>query len=389
MSRLKILYVIGTLDVGGTERQLVDLVTRLDRSRFNPVVLCLASGSELVEQLRKADVRVEIIGLRRPARRTASLPGHLRDTVARARRFFSLVRRERPDIVHGMLFWAYTLGAFAARLARVPVIVASRRSLSNFKHGKPHYRWIERAANHLTHVFVANSAAVRQDVLATERISPERVRIIYNGIDPRPYRVTPDGVLRQSLNLGAGTPVAIVVANFISYKGHTVFLEAWRRIVDVWPEAVALLVGDGPTRSACETQVARLALGGAVRFLGTRHDVPHLLALATVAVHPSFEEGFSNAVLEAMSAGLPVIATDVGGNSEAVVDGVSGRIVPPRDASAIFESVSDLFGSPERAKRMGETGRRSVEDRFSMSVMVRHYESLYEDLGAGAPEARN
>jgi glycosyltransferase involved in cell wall biosynthesis len=382
--RLKILYVIGTLDVGGTERQLVELVTRLDRARFDPVVLCLASGDELVDRLRNAGVRVEIIGLRKPAKRTGPLVGHVLDIPGRVARFFRNVRVERPDIVHGMLFWAYTFAAFAARLAHVPVVIASRRSLSNFKRGKRHYVWLERAANGMTDLFVANSMAVKNDVLSSEGVAPGRVRVIYNGIDPALYESLPREALRDALVPGAGSRVAIVVANFISYKGHPVFLEAWRRVLDAWPDAVALLVGDGPTRTECEALAARLSLGESVRFLGTRHDVANLLGVSAIAVHPSFEEGFSNAILEAMAAGLPLVATAVGGNAEAVEEGVNGHLIPPRDPRAMFEAIADLFGDPARARRMGDAGRRRIVERFSMSVTVREYESLYEELGARA-----
>lgn len=388
MRRLKILYVIGTLDVGGTERQLVDLVTRLDRRRFDPVVVCLTSGDELVGRLRHAGIRIEIIGLRKPGKRTGPLVAHLIGIPKRLARFFGTVRAERPDIVHGMLFWAYTFAAFAAWLARVPVVVASRRSLSNFKKGKPHYAWLERAANRRTDVFVANSAAVRRDVLGEERVPPERVRVIYNGIDPALYASSPDAELRRALIPDHGERVAIVVANFISYKGHRVFLDAWRRVLDVWPDAVALLVGDGPTRLECQQLAASLGLGESVRFLGTRHDVPQLLSIAAIAVHPSFEEGFSNAILEAMAAGLPVIATAVGGSPEVIEEGVTGHLIPARDAGAIFDAISDLFRDHERARRMGEAGRCRVARRFSMDVTVREYESLYEELAGRAVPSR-
>jgi glycosyltransferase involved in cell wall biosynthesis len=363
----------------------VDLVVRLDRSRFEPVVCCLASGDELVERLRTAGIRVEIIGLHKPGKRSGSLPRYLADTLGRLWRFVRVVRAERPDVVHGMLFWAYTFAALAGRAAGVPVIVASRRSLANFKRGKPHYVWLERIANRLTHVFVANSAAVRDDVLAQENLSPSRVRVIYNGIDSAAYQVPPGDGLRASLGLTAGRPVAIVVANFIPYKGHAIFLDAWRRLLDVHPNAVALLVGEGPARKTCEARAEELGMTGSLRFLGTRHDVPALLALADVAVHPSLEEGFSNAILEAMAAGRPLVATAVGGNPEAVRDGVSGRIVPPADADALYAAVRELFDDPARAAAMGLEGQRIVARTFSMAATVKAYEALYSELAGRTP----
>ena len=193
--RIKIIYVIGTLDVGGTERQLVALVTRLDRRRFEPTVCCLSAGGPLEAGLRAAGIPVTVVGFRglRPSMGLTfilRLPAILVKLV----RLGKLIRAKHPDIVHGFLFSAYVLAAPAARLAGVPTVLASRRSLGLFKAGKWHYLWQERFTNRLTDLIVANSEAVKADAVKQERLDPDKVLVIHNGVDLGEFilRILPD-----------------------------------------------------------------------------------------------------------------------------------------------------------------------------------------------------
>ena len=375
--KLTIAYVIGTLDHGGAEHQLVALAKWLDRSKFLPVVFCLTATGPLLDELTGAGVRVRCFGLRGLTVR--------RNPIRVARRLAEFVlslKRERPDIVHGLLFHAYILGAFAAWMARVPVVLSSRRSLGHFKANKPHYLALERLANRMTDLVIANSEAVRQDAIREERLPAEKVKVIHNGLDLDRHGAPPDEGLRRSLGLERRGPVVGVVANFIHYKGHQFFLDAWAAAAKKFPESVALLVGDGPLRQEFEARVHAMGLGPSVRFLGTHQDVPALVTLMDLVVHPSLEEGFSNAILEAMAAGKPVVATAVGGNPEAVIPGKTGLLVPPGDSQALADAMLWLLAHPGEAVRFGEAGRLRVAERFEVSAMVRQYEAVYERLVA-------
>jgi glycosyltransferase involved in cell wall biosynthesis len=282
--------------------------------------------------------------------------------------------------VHGFLFHGYVLGALAGRLARAPVVVASRRSLGNFKRGKPHYRLAEHLVNRLTDLVIANSEAVRADTLRREGLPAERVIVIHNGLEPGRFARPPDADLRRRLGVDKAPVVVGVVANFIPYKGHRFFLDAWARVVARHPDAVALLVGDGSGRRELEARAGAMGLDGSLRFLGSRLDVPEILGVVDILVHPSLEEGFCNAILEAMAAGKPVAATAVGGNPEAVVEGETGLLVPPGDGRALAEAIGWLLDRPEQAAAFGHAARRRVAERFELSRMVTQYEAVYDRL---------
>ncbi len=232
----------------------------------------------------------------------------------------------------------------------------------------------------MTDLVIANSEAVRQDVMQGEKLPAHRVMVIHNGIEVARYAQPADEGLRRSLGLREGAPVVGVVANFIPYKGYHFFLEGWTSVLLEFPEAVALLVGEGPLRKELEAQVEGMGLKPSVRFLGSRHDVPALLALMDLLVHPSLEEGFSNAILEAMPAGVPVVATPVGGNPETVVHGQTGFWVPPRGSKALAQAMLWLLEHPVEAAKFGEAGRRRVAARFDIDKMVREHEDLYMTL---------
>ncbi len=370
MRRTKILYLIGTLEIGGAERQLVELVRRLDPERFEPVVCCLTSSGPLQSVLDRSGIPVVVAGYK----------GFDRSAPRPLWRLLQVMRAEAPDIVHAFLYWAYVMGAFAARAARVPVVIASRRSLSKLNPRGPHHLLLVRLANRMTDLVIANSEAVREDTIAEERLPPERVITLHNGLDISRFRQPALPGMRASLGVHEAAPVVAVVANLHHYKGHTCFLEAWMRVVARFPSAVALLVGDGAERPRLEQIVSEAGLSSNVRFLGSRLDVPEILAVSDLLVHPSLQEGFCNVILEAMAAGKVVVATDVGGNAEAVVDGRTGLLVPAGDAARLADAMLRLLYDPEERRRFGEAGYARAAELFTLEAMVERYESVYDRM---------
>jgi len=306
----------------------------------------------------------------------------MRDVLGCTRSLSGILRRERPDILHTYLPIANVIGPFAAKLSWVRRVIVSKRAMANYKERFPLLRRIESLGNRLADVILVNSDAVRRDVERTERNWEGKFRKIYNGVTPiDPWTPEKTRAFRRREGIPADAIVALCVSNFYPYKGHEDLIEAAARVVAAFPNVIFLMAGrDAGTMEATKARAREQGIQGSVRFIGSRTDVPDLLRFSDLFVHPSREEGFSNAILEAMAVGLPVVACDVGGNPEAVVDGVTGRLVPPRDPERFAAAMVELVADESKRKIFGEAGLRRAADRFSLDRMVGEMESLYESL---------
>jgi glycosyltransferase involved in cell wall biosynthesis len=378
--KIKILYIIGTLDIGGTEKQLVELIKRLDKNRFNIAVCCLSQSGPLISSVHSEGIPVEVIGFRGFRH---SEKGYLRNLPRIISLFVQLTRyikKEQPHILHGFLFWAYILGTYAAKLAGVSHIISSRRGLGMFKQDKRHYLFLEKVANHLTEIIIANSEAVRRDTIQQEKVPASKIMMVYNGIDTALYEIPPDQKLRAALNIGEKSKIVSIIANFIHYKGHGFFLHACSEVRKKLSDVKFMLIGDGPLKKDMKELAEDLNIEKDVLFLGSRKDIPALLSITDIVVLSSLEEGFSNAILEAMAAGKPVIATHVGGNPEAILQGETGLLVLPKNSDTLAGAMIQLLENPDIAVKMGKAGRERVKQEFSMDRMVQSIEQIYEKV---------
>jgi glycosyltransferase involved in cell wall biosynthesis len=284
------------------------------------------------------------------------------------------MRRERVAIVDAYLFLAYVIAIPCAWLARVPVRIAQPRNLRTVKPPLPGRRLLERVVNRLVTLVVANSQAVAEDTMDDEGLPAHRIAVIRNGVEIPEER---SGERVRPPGLPAGGRIMVCVANLRQGKGHPDLLAAAADVLPRFPDVSLALVGEGNLRAGIEEAVARYGLDARVRLLGRRDDVPALLAAADLFVLPSHEEGLPNALLEAMAHGVPVIATAVGGTPEAVEDGVSGLLVPPRDPGALAKAMTALLSDPPAARRLGQMGRARVARSFTLDRMVKETEDLY------------
>jgi glycosyltransferase involved in cell wall biosynthesis len=381
-NRFRVAYVLPYLVAGGAERHVLSLVRGIDRTRYSPIVIALEGGGELEADFLGEGIPVHVL-----CRNRLSPPhGRGRKPIAGAltafRSLYGILRRDRPRFVHAYLPAANVLGPVAARLAGVPRVIVSKRSGTFYQSAFPLLRHLESAGSLLADVVMVNSDAVRREVGRAERCREGKFRKIYNGAAPiEPWAPDEAMAFRRREGIPADALVALCVSNFYPYKGHEDLVEAAARIVPAFRNVVFLLAGrDSGAMEATRARVRERGIEGSVRFFGSRTDVPDFLRAADLFVHPSHQEGFSNAILEAMAAGLPVIACDVGGNPEAVVDGETGSLVPPRNPERLAAAMEDLFRDEGKRRAMGEAGRRRAEERFSLGRMVAEVEAMYESL---------
>jgi glycosyltransferase involved in cell wall biosynthesis len=360
----RVVQIINALD-GGAGRGLLDLLPRLDRTRFDIQVVCLFREGHFADGLRAAGIPVHALGLR-PGVAT----GH-------ARCLWQYLRSVQPDIVHTQLPEAAWMGLPAAWSAGVGIRVMHVRSCHW------HWRWKIRVVDRLTAAFatraVACSEAVRR--FCEQRLRYRAVDVVLNPVDTARFLELPGRLAaREALGLPPEATILACVAVLKAVKGHLDLIEALPAIRAARPGVRLLLVGDGAERRAIEQRAAALGVQAHVRFLGWRSDVPLILAASDLAVMASLREGLGLAVLEAGAAERPVVATAVDGLREAVEDGATGLLVPPRDPARLAASVLELLDDPERMREMGRRARSRVQERFAVQRIAPQWEALYERL---------
>jgi glycosyltransferase involved in cell wall biosynthesis len=362
----RVMFVTTAMDVGGEEMLLLQLIRRLDRTRFAPELCCLKHFGDLGELLAR-----EL-----PA--TTGLLAHKFD-VAVLGRLTRLMRERQIDAVVTVgtggdkMFW----GRLAAWRAGVPIIVSAIHST-----GWPiRVEWLNRRLAFLTDAFVAVARGHGQHIIDHEGCPAKKVWVIPNGVDTDRFRPRePQSALRAEIGLPSGVPVAGTIAVLRPEKNHALWLKAAARIRQQVPSAHFLIVGDGPQRANLEQLAASLGLAEVVHFCGRRYDTPELLSLMDVFVLSSDMEASPVSILEALAAGKPVVSTRVGSIPESVIEGVTGYLVSPGDEQGIAQRVSQLLGQPDHARQLGQAGREHVVANSSVERMVAGYQEMLQRL---------
>lgn len=363
---LRVLFVIDELDIGGTEQQILELVRRIDRHRFEPHVCCFRYGRK-AKEIASFGVPVH----HEPKRRKAD-PGLVL-------RLASLMKRERFDIVQTYLWTANTWARLAARMAGVPMVVASERNVDIWE--EPYKRVIGRWLARSTDRIIANSEAVRTYLLERGGLDPDKVVTIYNGVNFERFHAPCDpSVRRQELGLPDDCVLAGVVARVEPAKDHGTLLQAMSLIRERAPKLHLVVVGGGSEEERLRRMTRELGISDRVHFTGFRTDSAEWLQSLDFSVLSSVKEGLSNSVIESMAAGRAIAATEVGGNGEVIVPEETGLLVPARDTTALANALARLADSPELRGRFGRAGQKRVESVFAVAPMVENTERLYTSL---------
>jgi glycosyltransferase involved in cell wall biosynthesis len=349
---------MSSFEPGGTEHQMIELARRLDRAKFDVHLACFHKRGAWLPRAEAAASSISefpISGFRRPS------------TVTQARRFSAWLTERGIAVIHTANLYANIFGLPAAAAAGVPVRIANRRGLNSSR--TIGQIALQRAAYSCAHVVVTNSRAAA-DRLRHEQVSNDRIRVVPNGIDTSLYAARPD---RRPIRR------IVTVANLRKEKAHEVLLEAAAMVVRRFADIELLFVGDGSRRAELEAIARRHGVERHTRFLGHCDDVPAILSSSDLFVLPSRSEALPNAVLEAMAAGLPVIAMRVGGIPEIVDHQRTGVLVGPDDARALGFAMLDLIQWPEHAYALGDKARASIARDYSFDRMVAAFEDLYLD----------
>lgn len=369
----KVLFVCPSLNVGGTERHLVRISIPLRHAGIEAGVFVFARGGTLEQELTAAGV---------PVFGSAATGSRLRRAVQGGWALYRHLRRDPPRIVHFFLAEAYLVGMAAAIAAGIKTRIMSRRSLAVYQRAHPILARIERWLHRGTNALLGNSKAVVEE-LVKESADASKVGLIHNGIELRSLAsVNARAAIRVKLGIPDDAFVIVVVANLFAYKGHGDLLDALAMIDDQMPDPWRLvLIGrDEGMGARLRAQAKSLGLSDSILWLGERMDADRLIGAADVSVLCSHEEGFSNSVIEAMAAGLPMIATDIGGNRDAVVRDETGLLVPAKSPKHLALAILKLAGDRDLRADFGKAGRRRVERCFSLEVCVGRYISLYRNV---------
>jgi glycosyltransferase involved in cell wall biosynthesis len=381
MRKIKIVFILGTLDIGGTEKQFLEVLRRLSCNRFDLRVLAFPCSGKLREKIEKLRIPLTCLDFQ-GTKGMLSLLSYTR-VWRLIWRMIRYLKQEKPHIVQSYLFWANVHGCIAAKIARVPIIITGRRAIMEEKYKAFPGQWLQNLSNMWATAIIANSHAARQECLQRDKfVTEKKIQVIYNGIDTERYIAKIDRIhKKRTLHIPEDSRVVGIIASLQPRKRHQDFLNAAVRVLQTYPRTVFLIVGrDDGIKSELETLAKDLGIQEVVIFAGERFDIPEILSILDVQVLSSSVEGLSNAILEGMAAGKPIVATQIAGNSELVVYEETGLLVPSEDPNALADAINRLLGDPKLRDRMGRAGKQRVATLFQMERMIQQTEALYQKL---------
>ncbi|HVQ48144.1 MAG TPA: glycosyltransferase [Gemmatimonadales bacterium] len=366
---MRVMFLSTSMGMGGADKQLLSAAQLMHAQGHDVCIVSLTELGPMGLEARSQGIRTESLDMRRGVPDPRGLI-----------RLIRLVRAWKPDVLHSHMVHANLMARAVRLFARVPVIVST---IHNIYEGGPLWMAAYRVSNGLVdHMTIISEAAA--DRFVKEGIVPrELLTCVPNGVDTERFRQVAPGT-REALRSSIGVDdrfVWLAVGRFEIAKDYPNMLHAFAQVCQRDSNAVLLLVGHGSLQQETESLAQSLGLGDRIRFLGVRSDVPEVMAAADGYVMSSAWEGMPIALLEAGAAGLPIVATRVGGNHEVVRDGESGFLVPPRDAAALGQAMLRLMEqAPERRRDMGERGREHVRVHYGLGRVVERWQDLYRQV---------
>jgi glycosyltransferase involved in cell wall biosynthesis len=373
--KINILFIIDYFHrTGGTERHLANLVQHLPREDFDCSIIVFDMGNnDILDSVRESGVTVIHLPVARE---------YTPNALFKAIELSKIIRSKQIDIVQTFHQKSDTYAAVVARLSGVRHIISSKRDIAELK--RPHHFFLNRLLRPLFERVIVVSDAVAEVVAEKEGIEPSRITRIYNGVDESlffPPSREDAFEERKLLGFGPDDFVVGMVAGFRPEKNHDVFFAGALKAKKVIPLLKVLAVGGGPLLQMYQERFGKEAQERTVVFTGAVSDVArYLKAMDVGCLIPGGNEGFSNAVLEKMAVGLPMVVSDVGGNAEAVLDRQNGFVIPPSDTAAFRDALVEIYRDPVRRLEMGRRSRQLVEEKYTLKQMWESHMALYRGV---------
>lgn len=377
-TRPKILHIINSFIYGGTERQATELLKRVDFDRYDYSLAVLRKEGALYEQIASRFPDVDEYRL---------TSFYDKNAVCQYLRLRNMLIRNGINLIHAHDFYSSMLSIIAGRLAGVRVIASQRHlKLSDRRLHDWGQRFINRASNRV----LVNSDAIRAHILSSCNIEPDKIVVVKNGFISSEDELVNDEFVSDHISprqqvcdeLGLGQSVTLIgmVGRLDAIKGHRYLIEAAAQVVREYSDAHFVIVGDGELRDEITSQISLLGLQDRVHLLGYRANASRIASAFDLSVLASLHEGLPNVVMEAMSAGVPVVATDVGGTTELITDGETGYLVPPADSDALAQRICWALANNEERKRIARHALQFIHSNFTLSQMVSSVEQVYDEM---------
>lgn len=361
--RIKVLHLVTSLEVGGAQHGMLLGLPRFDSDQYEHIVCSIMDRIQMASHFLEAGIEVRSLGLSR------------KTDIGVAFRLRALLKELRPDMLHTYLLHGNILGRLVGRLVGVPVIIGSERTIGQAR------RWgrlATRLTNPLTDAVEVNSEIGGRAVERDLGVPSEKIELVRSGLD---LSVFSSACRREELRSVFGVTVdqhlIVYMGRLRTVKGVEYGIRAFASAVEQQPNIRMVLAGEGDQRNFLESMVRERGLSAQIKFLGVRTDVPELLSAADSVLMPSLTEGLPRTAIEAMAAGKPVIATNVGGTSEAVIDDETGILVPVKDSDSLAAAIVRLVGDAELQVRLGRAGRKRAEQNYSADRYVAQLDDMY------------
>jgi glycosyltransferase involved in cell wall biosynthesis len=366
---IKILFVIGQLDTGGAEQQLLYLAENLDKTKYQVKICCFSENLELLSQKQINDLDIVVI------------PQVMRPDFTRPFKLHLLVREYQPDLIHSFLFVANTWARIVGKCNKIPTILSERNA-------NPRKHWKQIIINRLLFSFgsilIANSRAGAKQIIKNKEFPAKNIHIIHNGIPFKNFCINlsldQKILLQKELGIQPDQKVIGVIGRLDTQKNHELLFDSLIKVQKYYPNAIILCIGDGPRKKFLEEYIIESGLKNDVIFTGVRKDIPACLHVMDILALPSRWEGCPNVILEAMAAKVPVVATDVGGVSEIITNGKTGFLVDSKNYASFANKIIFLLKNPKVAATIAENGLVRIKNNFSIDEMVQKTIEVYKEF---------